>query len=170
MTPFGRGGSPRRGLAAEYVVAGADLALVRVDAGSPDVELLVFTGGALHSFEPLPGAPGGDDRAGFPVPLALLRAGDADFRVVVDGAELQIEPPSEAGASAPAPAPPAPGPDPELLDARAEAERERERRGAVAHEPGKRATAPEWGARRAGALPGGAEEAAGGAGAGAAAP
>src|SRR4051794_10976932 len=103
MTPFGRGGSPRRGLEAEYVVAGPDLALVRVGAGSPDVGLLVFAGGALHSFEPLPGAPGDDDRAGFPVPLALVRAGDADFRVVIDGAEVQIEPPNEAGATAPAP-------------------------------------------------------------------
>src|SRR5689334_12740466 len=96
---------------AEYVAAGADLALVRVEAQAD--ELLAFAGGRVHTFEPLPGAPG-DAHTGFPVPLDLLRAG-GEFRFVAGGREVGIDAIAEAGT-----APPRPRVDPELAEAREE--------------------------------------------------
>src|SRR3954470_2199739 len=102
---------------AEYVAAGADLALVRVEAQAE--ELLVFGGGRVHSFDPLPGAPG-DAHTGFPVPLDLVRHGAAEFRFVTGGRGGALDVVEEAPA-----APPRPPVDPDLTAAREELERER---------------------------------------------
>src|SRR3954454_21952643 len=102
---------------AEYVAAGADLALVRVEAQAE--ELLVFGGGRVHSFDPLPGAPG-DAHTGFPVPLDLVRHGAPGFRFAPGGRELARDVVEEAPA-----APRRPPVDPDLTAAREELERER---------------------------------------------
>src|SRR5688500_17682160 len=102
MSPLGRGrGGGAGDLVVEYVAAGADLALVRVaGASAPPTELIVFAGGQVETFEALPAAPG-DDRIGFPVALDLVEAADAEFRLVVDGAEMAIARPREARPAAP---------------------------------------------------------------------
>src|SRR5918998_1893183 len=97
MSAFGRGGA----LSAEYVAAGADLALVRV-SGAGATELVVEVAGQVEAFDALPGAPG-DDHVGFPVPLDLVRAPDSSFHAVVDGGEVPVARPVEAGARPPAP-------------------------------------------------------------------
>src|SRR3954462_1363427 len=117
---------------AEYVAAGPDLALVRVAAPNAE-ELLVFSGGRVQSFEPLPGAPG-DERTGFPVPLDLLRADDAEFRLGSSGDEVALAPPPEA-----APVPRRPAVDPALEEAHAELERERALREELEREAEQRA-------------------------------
>src|ERR671917_290519 len=94
MGPFGRGGA----LTAEYVAAGPDLALVRV-SGAGATELVVRSGGRAEAFEALPGAPG-DDHVGFPVPLGFVLAEDSRFHAFVDGREVAVERPHEAGAVA----------------------------------------------------------------------
>src|SRR5215208_4583087 len=135
MTRLGRGRSGSAGEpTAEYVAAGPDLALVRVGGLDAVDELLVFVAGRVQSFEPLPAAPG-DDRIGFPVPLRVLSAADAEFRAVSGSAERVLPRPVEAG-TAPVPEPPHP--------AQAEAERERERRQALERELEQRASAIEW--------------------------
>src|SRR5215213_1411131 len=152
MSPFGRGRRPEGAPSAEYVAAGPDLALVRVFAAGEVAELVVFAGGRVHSFDPLPGGPGAES-VGFPVPLGLVRARDGEFRVVVDGDEVQIAPPDEAGARAPREVA-APGPDAgrELADARRDADAERRRREELEREVAERATAAEWLEREAAGL------------------
>src|SRR3954468_10119173 len=97
---------------AEYVAAGAELALVRVSGAEADSELIVVAGGRSFEFDPLPAAPG-DDRVGFPVPLDLVLGAGSAFSVVVAGREVSLEAPEEAGPAV---------------------ERERERRAAVERE------------------------------------
>src|SRR4051794_41744550 len=110
MSPLGRRGK----LPAEYVAAGVDLALVRVE-GVGATELIVSAGGRSEAFDALPGAPG-DDHVGFPVPLEFVLAAGGEFRAVVDGDEGGGERPVEAGAGArppvgqAPPGPPVPGP------------------------------------------------------------
>src|SRR3954470_23129621 len=126
--------APRdRAPGAEYVAAGRDLALVRIHAQAD--ELLVFAGGRVHSFEPLPGAPG-DAHTGFPVPLDLVRGADAEFRAVTDGAEVVLDRPEDA----------------EVSRLRAELEREREARAVAEHELEQRATANAWLERESGGI------------------
>src|SRR3954451_23900627 len=114
---------------AEYVAAGPDLALVRVEAEVE--ELLVFAGGRVQTFEPLPGAPG-DAHTGFPVPLDLVTAGGSEFRVVAGGREMGLDAVDEAPAK-----PRRPAVDPELTAAREELER-------VRGELDQRVTANSW--------------------------
>src|SRR4051794_35468181 len=97
---------------AEYVAAGAELALVRVSGAEAHSELIVVAGGRSFEFDPLPAAPG-DDRVGFPVPLDLVLGAGSAFSVVVAGREVSLEAPEEAGPAV---------------------ERERERRAAVERE------------------------------------
>src|SRR5215211_6857491 len=109
MSPLGGGRSGRQSEPrAEYVAAGGDLALVRVSgAAEPPSELLVFAGGRVHSFEPLPGAPG-DDRTGFPVPLDLVTGTGSKFRLVAGDSELGLPRPQEAPPAKPSPPTPPP--------------------------------------------------------------
>src|SRR3954454_5230074 len=135
MPVFGRGRGPKTAPSAEYVAAGGDLALVRVQgAGSPSAELLVRSGGREQRFDALPGPPG-DDRLAFPVPLELVRSSGCELRLVADGEEVTLAPPPEV--------------HPELAEARAELQRERERRAALEREVEQRATAAEWLTREA---------------------
>src|SRR3954464_13272882 len=109
MPVFGRGRGPKTAPSAEYVAAGGDLALVRVQgAGSPSAELLVRSGGREQRFDALAGPPG-DDRIAFPVPLELVRSSGCELRLVADGEEVALAPPPEV--------------HPELAEARAELRR-----------------------------------------------
>src|SRR4051794_2290274 len=133
MPVFGRGRGPKTAPSAEYVAAGGDLALVRVQgAGSASAELLVRSGGREQRFDALPGPPG-DDRLAFPVPLELVRSSGCELRLVADGEEVALAPPPEV--------------HPELAEARAELRRERERRGALGRGGGERAAPPQGGPR-----------------------
>src|SRR4051794_38140430 len=81
---------------AEYVAAGAELALVRVTGADADSELIVVAGGRAQAFDPLPAAPG-DDRVGFPVPLDLVLGAGSSFSMVVRGRSVELGRPEEAG-------------------------------------------------------------------------
>src|SRR3954452_19341030 len=122
-----------RGPGAEYVAAGPDLALVRVDAAAS--ELVIASAGRIETFGALPAAPG-NDRVGFPVPLDLLLAADAEFSLVVDGNEGPLVRPRETVDLTPAPD--------RAAEARAEAGRERVRREELEREVEQRTNANEW--------------------------